>query len=187
MPELLHSERIIKQIQGGNELAFETLFFAYYDQLYKYAWKYVRSKQGAKGIVQDVFADVWQNRNNLDEAKNIKGFLFALVKNRALDIIKHQKIVEKHEGEVFAVQESWYRSTEQHHRPTAETFINEDICRAIEDLPPRARQIFLLNREEGLTYKEIAAYLNISVKTVESQMSRVLKLLRKSLRNLSVS
>jgi RNA polymerase sigma-70 factor (ECF subfamily) len=186
MSELLHSEQIIKQIQEGNELAFETLFFTYYNRLCKYAWKYVRSKQGAKGIVQDVFADVWQNRSGLDETKNIEGFLFALIKNRALDVIKHQKIVEKYEREIFAVQEGWNHTAEQHHRPTAETFINEDVRHAIEELPPRARQIFLLNREEGLTYKEIAAYLDISVKTVESQMSRVLKLLRKSLGNLSV-
>lgn len=189
MANLHHIEQQVKQIRQGNELAFETLFFTHYQPLCKYTWKYVRSMEEAKGIAQDVFADVWQNRASLDENKHIKGLLFTLAKNRALDTIKHQKMAEKYENETIAAQKGWLQASGelQFNRHTEGTFVDEDICRAIQELPPGARKIFKLNREGGLTYKEIAAFLEISVKTVESQMSRALQLLRKSLKHSSVS
>lgn len=187
MAEELQNDQLIKQIQQGNELAFEALFLSYYNQLCKYIWKYVRSMDVAKETTQDVFADVWQNRKDLDTNKNLHGLLFTLAKNKSLDTIKHQKVVEKYRDEAFDIQRMWMETTERHPRPTEETFLNEDILQAIDELPPKARQIFLLNRKEGLTYKEIAAYLNISVKTVESQMSRALKLLRTRLSHFTVS
>ncbi len=186
MPHFPHTDQMIKRIQQGSELAFEALFFTYYEQLCKYAWKYVRSMEVAKEIAQDVFADVWQNRKNLDKNKNIKGLLFTLAKNRALDIIKHEKIVERYQDEASSVQKMWMASL-QPYQSGEEALINEVIGQAIEELPSRARQIFVLNREDGLTYKEIADYLNISVKTVESQMSRALKKLRASLSHLSTT
>lgn len=183
-----HIEQQIKQIRQGNELAFETLFFTHYEPLCKYTWKYVRSTEEAKGIVQDVFADVWQNREALDEDKHVKGLLFTLAKNRAMDILKHQKVSAKYEDETIAVQKGWSQTSgKQLNRRTEGTFMDEGICEAIQELPAGARQIFKLNREDGLTYKEIAGFLDISVKTVESQMSRALKLLRKHLAHTSVS
>lgn len=183
-----HIKQQIEQIRRGNELAFEMLFFSYYEQLCKYTWKYVRSMEEAKGIVQDVFADVWQNRISLDETKNIKGLLFTLAKNRALDTLKHQKIVDKYEDETVVAQKMWLQSSRQQiNRPTEKTLLDDDICKAVEDLSPGARKIFRLNRERGLTYKEIAGHLNISVKTVESQMRRALKRLKHDLSDVSVS
>src|SRR5699024_11078023 len=130
MANSYHIEQQIKQIREGNELAFETLFFTYYEPLCKYTWKYVRSMDDAKGIVQDVFADVWQNREALDEDKHIKGLLFTLAKNRAMDILKHQKIAAKYENETIAAQKRWLQTSgKQSDRHTEGTFIDEDICR----------------------------------------------------------
>ncbi len=187
MPNSGRHIQLLKQIKQGNELAFETVFFKYYEELCKCAWKYVRSMDEAKGIAQDVFVEVWQNRKVLDASKNFRGYLFTLVKNKSLDYVKHQKVIDKYQKHVSSRQKMWKQTASRYGQATEDTLLNEHIYKAIEGLPPKVQRTFLLNREEGLTYQEVATYLNISIKTVESRMSKALKLLRARLSHLKVS
>lgn len=170
--------QLVRQIKQGNELAFETIFFESYEELCKCAWKYVRSMDEAKGIVQDVFAEVWENRKKLDTKKNFRGYMFSMTKNKSLNYIKHQKVVENNKKEVSARQEIWRQAVDKHNDQSCPSLLNNDIKKTVEELSPKIKQTFLLNRAEGLTYKEIAIYLDISVKTVEYRMSKALNLLR---------
>lgn len=168
---------LIKKIREGDEYAFEIAFLKYYSPMCKYIWKYVRSEALAEEIIQEVFAIVWETRFNLDPGGHLRGLLYEMARNKALDYIKHQKIADQYIAEAKKERKETSHTTigfdEHNNKPLV-----DDAREAINDLPPKARQIYKLNREEGLTYKEIAGYLDISIKTVESHMRRVLQILR---------
>lgn len=171
---------LIKKIREGDKYAFEIAFLKYYTPMCKYIWKYVRSEVLAEEIIQEVFVTVWETRFNLDPAGHLRGLLYEMARNKALDYIKHQRIVDQYISEAKqkfqGVTHTPFDVEVSDHKPLV-----DDVGQAINELPPKARQIFKLNREEGLTYIEIAGYLDISVKTVESHMRRVLIILRERL------
>lgn len=168
---------LIKKIREGDEYAFEIAFLKYYTPMCKYIWKYVRSETLAEEVIQEVFATVWETRFNLDPGGHLRGLLYEMARNKALDYIKHQKIVEQYIAEAKQQRKEPSHTTIDFDDYKSKPLV-DDIREAINDLPPKGRRVYRLNREEGLTYKEIAAYLDISVKTVESHMRRVLQILR---------
>ncbi|MDR8389909.1 RNA polymerase sigma-70 factor [Aliifodinibius sp. S!AR15-10] len=172
---------LIERIRDGEEYAFEIAYLKYHTALCRYLWEYVRSKQVAEGIVQEVFTEVWQNRRSLNPLGHLRGFLFETARNKALDHIKHQRIVEKYISESKQKKKRKSFNKSYHREVDDYQDFREAVKKSISDLPPRGRQIYKLNREEGLTYTEISEYLDISVKTVETHMRRVLRKLRVSL------
>lgn len=176
-----HSESLLLQkIREGDEYAFEIAFLKYYTPLCKYIWKYVRSETLAEEIVQEVFTTVWERRLNLDPGGHLRGLLYEMARNEALDYIKHQKIVDQYIAEAKQERTETPHTMIDFDEGSKKAFV-EDAREVINDLPPKAGRIYKLNREEGLTYKEIASYLDISIKTVESHMRRVLQILRERL------
>lgn len=171
---------LIKKIREGDEYAFEIAFLKYYTPMCKYIWKFVRSETLAEEIIQEVFATVWETRFNLDPGGHLRGLLYEMARNKALDYIKHQKIVNQYIAETKQERKETPHTTIDFEEPDNNPFV-DDVREAINDLSPKARQVYKLNREEGLTYKEIAGYLDISIKTVESHMRRVLQILRERL------
>lgn len=168
---------LIQRIKEGEEYAFEIAFLKYHTPLCRYIWKYVRSEELSKEIGQEVFTEVWEGRKNLNPSGHLRGFLFEVARNKALDYIKHQKIAEQYISEAKRQKkEDFYKSLYREENDDQD--FHEAVKESINDLPPRGRQIFELNRDEGLTYIEISEYLDISVKTVETHMRRVLKTLR---------
>src|SRR5690554_6621762 len=87
---------LIQQIREGEEYAFEIVFLKYREPLCRYIWKFVRSAALAEEIVQDVFADLWKDKDALNPSGHLRGLLFEIARNKALDHIKHQKIAEKY-------------------------------------------------------------------------------------------
>lgn len=171
---------LIQRIKEGEEYAFEIAFLKYHSSLCRYIWKYVRSEEIAEEIVQEVFTEVWEDRKKLNPSGHLRGFLFEVARNKALDHIKHQKIVERYIAETKKRKREVHDKSFHQKKRDSEEF-REAMREAIHNLPPRGRQIFKLNRDEGLTYLEISEYLDISVKTVETHMRRALKELRERL------
>jgi RNA polymerase sigma-70 factor (family 1) len=171
---------LIKKIREGDEHAFEIVFLKYYTPLCRFSWKYVHSEVLAEEIVQEVFAQIWEKRLQLDIDGHLRGLLYDATRNKALNYIKHQKIVDDYIAEARQKMNDnilpLISSTNEKYEE-----VTRVIDKVVDDLPPKAKRIYRLNRDEGLTYREIADYLEISVKTVESQMSRVLKTLRDKL------
>lgn len=167
-----------EQIKEGDKRAFEKLFLRFYEPLCNFAWRYVRSAHISEELVQDAFLVVWESRDSLDRKKNIKTYLYQIVRNKALNHRKHQEIEEQYNKDI-----EWLHSSNisQIHNFDEESEFIKAAQQAIEDLPDGALQIYKLNRKDGLTYKEIAEVLDISPRTVESQMSRALKKLKNSL------
>lgn len=168
----------IDNIQQGDEEAFERLFKTFFYDLCRFAWRYVKSKAVAEELVQEVFADIWDNRKEWSPTRSLKLYLYQSVKHQALDYLKHEKVrdeydplwMDKRENPTINFQDS--RRTQQ---------LREAISKEIEALPSRSKMTYKLHRHDGLTYEEIAGVMDISVKTVESQMTRTLKRLRSRL------
>ena len=173
IPELDHAQ-CPERIRCGNRSAFEVLFRAYSAPLCAFALRYVKAPEVAEEIVQDVFLKIWVNRESW-RPRNVKSYLYGAVRNKALDHLAHQKVVQEWKGKAYHAPETTI-STPQHTLQYEE--LAEAIQEGIECLPERTRLVFILSRQHGLRYKEIASALGISVKTVEAQMSRAFRLLQ---------
>jgi len=164
----------IRDIKAGKQNAFEKLFNFYCQRLINFTRRYVADIQIAENIVQDVFVHVWNHRSNLDPSRLIKSYLFKAVKNEALKEIRHRDVETRSQQKLIDLIEP---DIDPEKELTAEE-TNKEIHQAINELPDKCREIFKMNRFDGLKYAEIAEILNISEKTVETQMGRALKKLR---------
>ena len=165
--------RLFENIQQGDEKAFEKLFKMYYRYLCNFASKIIEDDIAAEEIVQDFFVKFWERRTELSVESSLKNYLFRSVKNLCLNYIKHNNIKLQHAQKVISESES-----SNYNHNYIEVDLAADIAKSIEELPEKRREIFRLSREEGLKYREIAEKLNISIKTVEAQMSLAIKSLR---------
>lgn len=168
----------IERISEGDRKAFEKLFLKFYDSLCRFAWRFVRSSHISEELVQEVFLEIWELRDSLDPEKNIKSYLYRSVRNKALNHLKHEDLADEYNKKIEWLNPS---PVTQLHSLEEQTEFERAAKKAIENLPEGARNIYKLSRKDGLTYREITEVLDISPKTVESQMSRALKILRQSL------
>ncbi len=159
---------------------FEILFRQHFTGLCYFARKYTGDLDTAKEIVHSVFIRIWENRRHFDWEKPAKSYLFTSVYNRSLNLIRdNQKFISHEEVSVRHLIAD--DSTFSNDLETAE--LESLIKAALQRLPQKCREVFELSRFEGRKYAEIAAQLNISVKTVEAQMSKALHILKEELKN----
>ncbi len=171
-----------KNISKGklDKVSFEHLFRSYFSPLCLFGMKYLKDMDTSKEIVHDVFVNVWSKRNELDLNKSLKTYLFTSVYNRSLNYIRdHKKLKGLEEFRPEQLEQSPFDASAELEGKE----LQSQIQKAIESLPERTRKIFVMNRFEGLKYKEIAEELEISQKTVEAQISSALKVLREKLKN----
>lgn len=176
----LIDEDLFEEIKIGNEDAFKVLYLRYYQALCNFAYTYTKCIHQSEEIVQEVFGHIWEVKNQINPSNNLKAYLFTSVKNKALDKIKKNNIEQEY-LEKFALEKA--NKTYQKDLRICKSSFEKKVLEAINSLPERAKLVYKLSRKEGLTYKEIASLLDISIKTVESQMVRSLKKLRESLKN----
>lgn len=169
----------IVSVGQGDHWAFEALFREYYLPLTRFAWRYVESKAVAEELVQEIFSEIWEDRAELNITESVRSYLYKAVKHRSLNYLKHQRIQYKYDTQWMDKREKV--STIEYRDPGHIEQIKEAIRAAIEELPPRSRMTYKLHRYDGLTYQEIAEVMDISIKTVESQMTRTLQMLRERL------
>jgi len=154
----------------------QNLFNQYYSPLCNYATKIISDSTIAEDIVQDIFVQLWENEK-LNNIENTERFLLRATKYKCIDYLRTKRI--NIEISLENLPEIIY---------TEDKDINEEDIEPLlyyytSKLPPKTREVFLLSRKSGLTYKEIANDLNISVKTVENQMSRALRIMRELLKD----
>jgi RNA polymerase sigma-70 factor (family 1) len=168
----------LEGIRAGDPSAFETLFHAYYAPLCSFAYRYLGARDLAEEIVQEVFLSIWERRESWDVRTSVRSYLLTSVRNAALSYLRHERVVRRRQAEVRDSHESVAASPEAC-ALEAETVVA--VRQAIARLPDRCRLVFTLHREQGLTYTEVAEALGISPRTVEVQIGRALKSLRKAL------
>jgi RNA polymerase sigma-70 factor, ECF subfamily len=169
---------IIRRIREGDKQEFEKLFRSSYVSLVRYAKRILKDHDTAEEIVQDLFFRLWQDRSNLTIESSLNGYLFRSVHNKSLHFIEHQKVVNRHAGEIAA-------SAEETAEPVTEAIyyseLQSKVAKVLERLPEKCSVIFRMSRFEGLKYNEIAEKLSVSLKTVEANMGKALKEFRKAL------
>lgn len=163
---------------------FSELYLIYYPKLIRFAERFVMYHEDAENITQDVFTDLWEKKENMLYIENINAYLFRLVKNKCFDYLQHRIYEQRYIENVQASFEMELNVRLQ----SLDSFGTSDhsegeeaeriVLAAINSLPKRCRDIFLLSRMEGLKYREISERLGISVNTVECQMVIALKKLR---------
>ena len=167
------------KVKELDEKAFENIFKEFFSGLTAFSRKYVHDLDTAKEIVHDVFMNLWEKRATVDPEKSIKSYLFTAVYNRSLNYLRDNKKFDKNE---FSLEIAENNPDNWDHQDSLETSeLQTKINDAIDSLPEKCREIFVMNRLEGLKYKEVAEKLNISIKTVETQMSKALKVLKENL------
>lgn len=170
-------QQYFSAIRNGDNESFELLFKTYYQTLCFYAMKFLGNNNDAEEIVQDVFINIWEKRSTTVPPLSVRNYLFGSVRNRSLNVLKHKKIVDRHKSDNLKAHLE--QSDDELYR---EIDLMNKINAQIDALPPRRREIFILSRDYGLKYREIAEKLNLSVKTVEAQMGEALKSLRENLK-----
>ncbi len=168
-----------KVVSQGDYYAFRELFTHHYKALCNYAMRVVVTREIAEEVVSDVFVKLWKNREQIEVHTSFQAYIYRAVRNQALDYLKLRVHRQYERESLDAVQ--WNTSHADHYSPAEEMAFNEfydHVEGCINDLPKQCQIIFRLSREEGLRYRDIAERLDISVKTVETQMSRALKVLR---------
>ncbi len=175
----LSEKEVLQTILSGNESAFEMIFKAYYQPLCRYAYSFLEDKEEAEEVVQSAFITVWEKRKSLDIQTSLKSYLYRMVRNGCLNVIKHEKVKQQHVAHELAVTEVSYESVSQ---KVYATELEIKITEAMKALPDQCRLVFQLSRFEELKYQEIADQLKISVKTVENHMGKALKIMREQLK-----
>jgi RNA polymerase sigma-70 factor, ECF subfamily len=167
-------------IRAGNRATFEELFRKYYDQLVAFGSRLVGSTETAEEIVQEVFLAIWRHRERGDAPpENIPAYLFGAVRKSATSHLRHLHVHQRWQDRVALGED--LPSVGVAPAADAETRFNEVIAAvrlAVDELPPRCRQAFLLRRQHGLSYAEIAQVMGIAPKTVEVQIGAALRTLR---------
>ena len=161
------------------EELYKQSFDKYFDSLYHYAFTIVKENDAAKDIVQAAFIKLWEKRNEVNLDTSAKAYLYTSVYNLSLNTIRNLKTREGHHQQLRPVEiTNDVNSAEQKEMRAR---INE----AIEKLPGRCKEVFCKSRFEGKKYAEIAAEMDISIKTVEGQLGKALKILRETLSDLA--
>jgi RNA polymerase sigma-70 factor, ECF subfamily len=158
-----------------DESSFEKLFKAHFKALHAYVVTMLKDEDVAEEIVQSMFLRLWEKRERLTVQTSVKAYLYRCVHNDSLNYLKHLKVKASYEDH------SAYVMKDQTNQPGKTIELKEleaQIRQALNELPEQCRTIFQLSRFEELKYREIADHLDLSIKTVEKQMGKALKLLR---------
>lgn len=173
-------ETIIRLKDGAHD-AFAYIYNKYWIQVYNFSRLYINSSEDAKEVTQQVFIKVWEARHLIKENENFRGFLFIITRNLVFNLNKKSFNESFYKLSVLAAfdgREKGYEIEEEISTSQLKEFIDE----LINTLPPRQKEVFLLSREEHMSYKEIALKLNISEKTVEHHITKAMRAIKTNLK-----
>ncbi|BAX78455.1 RNA polymerase sigma-70 factor [Labilibaculum antarcticum] len=177
------SDEVIVLFNKKKESAFELVFNMYYPRLVYFAKEYV-SYDDAKNLVQDAFITLWNKKPEFGSESQLRSYLYLTVKNNCLMHLRHEKVRDSYNNQVAKQQQNQIFQVALENIDTSELILNEInaiVDATVEVLPPRCREIFVLSRFEGKKNQEVAEELNISLKSVEAQITKALKIFKKAL------
>jgi RNA polymerase sigma-70 factor (family 1) len=173
-----HDNKIlIESLRNGDESAFMYLIDMYHHQLCVYANGLIKNIYSSEDIVQNVFLKIWEQRTRLKSELSLKSFLYKLVYNEFINLYRKNQ-------SLFSLEKSYHDAlnafvleddSESFHR------VLNVVNKEIQNLPPKCKEVFILSKKEGLTNIEIAEHLNVSIKTVEAQITKAFSILRSTL------
>ncbi len=173
----LDDRELLDGLRRGEHDAFDAIFRAHYGALVGLAESLLRGRGLAEEVVQEVMLELWRRRETLAVEESLRAYLFRATRNRALNQLRHEK-VRVAAAPRLQVDTASAAAAEPN---LVQQEIDAALAQAMGALPPRCREIFELSRVHGLRYAEIASTLGLSVKTVEAQMGKALRILRERL------
>lgn len=170
-----HEKELVTRLINGDEEAFCELYADYKNRLIYFAMKFVKSHEFAEDIFQDVFASVWQNRCFIDPEQSFSSYLYTIIRNRVLNLIRNIHQEEKLKNLILS-------QSIDYSQEAGSKILFDDlkliIDKSLDTLTPRQREIFRMSREEDMSHREIADKLNLSIYTVQEHISLSLKNIR---------
>jgi RNA polymerase sigma-70 factor (family 1) len=174
---LVDEYKILQRLQTGDEHSFSLIYQHYFSFVCASVARLIHSPQLAEDVTQDIFIKIWEGRSELAEIKSFRPWLFIIARNHSINVLKKASRCEEGMGEIIR---HFHRSPEA----ANDEILNNEYAKFIRDklneLPPRAREIFQLCREQSKTYNEVATALGITRDAVKSRMVHVMKQLRKA-------
>lgn len=170
------NQELVLLIQKNDRVAFYNIYERYSKRLYGFVLRYIKQKEDAEEIVQEVFVKIWEFRNKIDAYSSFEAFLFTIASNTTISLLRkrtsekiyleHLKSLQQCANSPDLIDEIQFNE------------LNDRIQSLLNELTPRQKEIFQLSREEGLTHDEIAQKLDISVNTVKKHMANTLSFLK---------
>ena len=179
MEAIKSNKDLLTLLKKGDVTAFDKIYEIYSKRLYGFVLRYVKQKEDAEGIVQEVFIKIWETRNKIDIYSSFDSFIFTIAYNTTINLLRKRVNEHKYQDRLKSVQ----------HITGADQIIDEIYFKEIniqlqlllDKLTPRQKEIFQLSREVGLTHEEIAKKLNISLNTVKNHMVTTLAFIKSHL------
>ena len=176
----LYEQMLLEKMRESDQSSFSVIFTGYYSDMVQFAGTFINDLDTCEDIVQNAFVDFWESRETLIILSSLKSYLLKMIQNRCIDWLRHLKIRDQ------------YNTYADHHLRLMENDTENYILRseleanlekALRLLPSEISSAFRMNRQDGLTYHEIAEQQNVSVRTIEVRMGKALALLREQLKD----
>lgn len=168
MTVIKSNKDLVILLKKGDVIAFDKIYAIYCKRLYGFVFRYIKQKEDAEGIVQEVFIKIWETRNKIDVYSSFDSFIFTIAYNTTISLLRKRVNENKYHDRLKLKQQ--ITEADQIIDEIHLKEINSHLKYLLEQLTPRQKEIFQLSREEGLTHDEIAKKLNISVHTVKNHM-----------------
>lgn len=168
-------DELVALLKQGDRAAFTELYNRYKTQLYLHAYRVLQNDEEAKDLIQEMFTVLWAKRDDLKIKTSFESYLYSAVKNRALDFMAHQKVIDKYTAYFTSFVEEGIDADD-------ERMMNQELIAIIQNevnqLPKKMKQIFEMSRYEGLSYRQIAEKLGITEMTVKKQLNNASNILK---------
>jgi RNA polymerase sigma-70 factor (ECF subfamily) len=168
---------LIEGVKEGKAGAFDEMYLLYSKRLFHFALSVLKSSDDAEEVVQNTFFKIWEKRETMDPAQNLKSFIFTIAYRVTVDLLRERLKVKKYRTNILEKASTNYRIEDS----IEYADLLERINQIVKDLPPRKKEIYLLSRVNQLSYNEIAEKLNITVKTVENGINYSMNFIKKRL------
>ena len=176
----IDEKTLIKNVKDSNRNSFQKLFYQYHDQLFRFVVYRVQDADMAKDITQETFLRIWEKRESLQPEKSFFSLLARISTNLCYDHLRDTEVKLRNKDRIPEYGKSHFDNPEE----VVQAKAIEEIIRKLvnEKLPQKCRVIFILSRLEGLSNQEISIKLDLSIRTVENQIYRALKILKKHMK-----
>ncbi len=171
----LKDEELVAMLREGDSYAYTEIFERYNRILLRHAFRLLSNDDEAYDVVQDVFLQLWQKREEITFKSSLSAYMYTAVKNRIFKLFAHQEVVLRYAKSISTFMVEGYSIVED---TLLEKELSDLISKEIDALPPKMREVFLLNKKEELSYKEIADRLSITDQTAKQQVYKAMKILK---------
>lgn len=180
----LTDDQLVILLKKGDQAAFTEIYLRYAEKLAGFASSKLYSLDDARDLLHDLFVSFWEDRDSINISSNLQSYLFTILRRRIIDKIRKNITREEYAAMLQTLTATPYSTTEQ---LLAEKDLKQQIQNALDELPPRVKEIYKLSREENLNTREIAEKLKLSEQTVKNQLTVALKHLRQVLGGIALA